>query len=59
MKKLLDKYVLTPLLKRHNKKLWKLQENRSFLEQLCITNRTLDLDKYLRLMEMVKRKYKK
>lgn len=55
----LDKKIFTPLLKRHNAKLWQQWEDRNFLESLCIENRTLDLDKYLKLMSMVKRKYKK
>ena len=51
--------ILNKLIDLNNKRITKKVDNHNFLESLCIDNRTLDLDKYLRLMKMVKRKYKK
>ena len=59
MRKWFDKHLFVPLLERRNARFWEKQENRDFLESLCVSNHTLDLDKYLQLMKMVKRKYKK
>lgn len=55
----LDKKVVVPYLKWNNKKLFQQWEDRKFLESIFIENGVLDLDKYLRLMKMIKRKYKK
>lgn len=55
----LDKKVVVPYLKWNNKKLFQQWEDRKFLESIFVENGVLDLDKYLRLMKMIKRKYKK
>lgn len=57
MKKLLYK-INCKLIDIHNRKIEKEMDNYKFLRSLCISNNALDLDKYLRLMKMVKRKYK-
>lgn len=46
------------LIKIHNQRLAKKMENYNFLVGLCTENRILDLDKYLKLMKMIKKKYK-
>lgn len=55
----LDKKVVVPYLKWNNNKLFQQWEDRKFLESIFVENGVLDLDKYLRLMKMIKRKYKK
>ena len=50
--------IIKKLIDRHNKKIEKEFDDYKFLHSLCISNNTLDLNKYLRLMKMVKRKYK-
>lgn len=46
------------LIKIHNQKVTRKLENYNFLVNLCIEDRTLNLDKYLKLMKMIKKKYK-
>ena len=46
------------LIKRHNKKVDKEWNNYRFLVDLCLEGRTLNLDKYNRLIKMVKKKYR-
>lgn len=53
MKKLLYKIIDI-----HNKKIEKEFDDYKFLQSLCISNNTLDLNKYSRLMKMVKKRYK-
>lgn len=50
--------IIKKLIDRHNKKVEKEFDNYKFLQSLCISNNTLDLNKYSRLMKMIKRKYK-
>lgn len=58
MKKWYQKFVCY-LIDKNNKRMNVRANDRKFLESLCIVNNTLDLNKYLRLMKMVKNKYKK
>lgn len=46
------------LIKIRNQRIAKKMENYKFLINLCVENKTLDLDKYLKLMKMIKKKYK-
>ena len=46
------------LIKRNNKKVDKEWRDYCFLIDLCLEGRVLNLDKYDRLLKMVKRKYK-
>ncbi len=46
------------LIKIHNQRMARKMENYKFLVNLCTEDRTLDLDKYLKLMKIVKKKYK-
>ena len=57
MKKLLYK-ISYKLIDIHNKKVEKEINNYKFLQGLCISNNTLDLNKYSRLMKMIKKRYK-
>ena len=57
MKKLLYK-ISYKLIDIHNRKIGKEIDNYKFLQGLCISNSTLDLNKYLRLMKMIKKRYK-
>lgn len=57
MKKLLYK-ISYKLIDIHNKKVEKEINNYKFLQGLCISNSTLDLNKYSRLMKMIKKRYK-
>lgn len=57
MKKLLYK-ISCKLINIHNRKVEKEIDNYKFLQSLCISNDTLDLDKFSRLMKMVKKRYK-
>lgn len=58
MKKWYQKFVCY-LIDKNNERMNIRANDRKFLESLCIVNNTLDLNKYLRLMKMVKNKYKK
>lgn len=57
MKKLLYK-ISYKLIDIHNRKVEKEIDNYKFLQGLCISNNTLDLNKYSRLMKMIKKRYK-
>lgn len=57
MKKLLYK-IKNKIININNRKIEKQMSDYIFLKDLCTTNNTLDLNKYLRLMKMIKRKYK-
>lgn len=57
MKKLLYK-ITCKLIDISNKKIEKQIDNDKFLQSLCISNNTLDLNKYSRLMKMIKKRYK-
>ena len=57
MKKLLYK-IKNKIININNRKVEKQMSDYIFLKNLCISNDTLDLNKYLRLMKMIKRKYK-
>ena len=57
MKKLLYK-ISYKLIDIHNRKVEKEIDNYKFLQSLCISNSTLDLNKYSRLMKMIKKRYK-
>ena len=46
------------LIDLNNKKVDAEIDNYYFLKNLCISNGVLDLDKYSRLLKMIKRKYK-
>jgi hypothetical protein len=46
------------LIDLNNKKVDAEIDNYYFLKGLCISNGVLDLDKYSRLLKMIKRKYK-
>ena len=50
--------LINYLVKRNNEKISQTWDDYNFLEELCIEGRTLNLDKYHRLMKMVKRKYR-
>ena len=50
--------IINYFIERHNKKIEKEINNYKFLESLCLEGQTLNLDKYNRLMKMIKRKYK-
>lgn len=61
MKSLLRKIkyeIQNKIININTEKIAKRMDNYFFLRGLCTTNNTLDLDKYLRLMKMIKRKYK-
>ena len=57
MKKLFYK-ISYKLIDIHNRKVEKEIDNYKFLQGLCISNNTLDLNKYSRLMKMIKKRYK-
>lgn len=57
MKKLLYK-ISYKLIDIHNRKVEKEIDNYKFLQSLCISNYTLDLNKYSRLIKMIKKRYK-
>lgn len=57
MKKLLYK-ISYKLININNRKVEKEIDNYKFLQGLCISNNTLDLNKYSRLMKMIKKRYK-
>lgn len=57
MKKLLYK-ISYKLIDIHNKKVEKEINNYKFLQGLYISNSILDLNKYSRLMKMIKKRYK-
>ena len=57
MKKLLYK-ITCKLIDINNRKIEKQIDNDKFLQGLCISNNTLDLNKYSRLMKMIKKRYK-
>lgn len=57
MKKLLYK-IKNKIININNRKVEKQMNDYIFLRDLCTINNTLDLNKYLRLMKMIKRKYK-
>lgn len=57
MKKLLYK-ITCKLIDISNRRIEKQIDNNKFLQSLCISNNTLDLNKYSRLMKMIKKRYK-
>jgi uncharacterized protein YerC len=57
MKKILYK-IRCKLIDLNNKKVDAQIDNYYFLKDLCSSNGVLDLDKYSRLLKMIKRKYK-
>lgn len=57
MKKSLYK-ILSKIIDIHNAKIEKEIDDYNFLRNLCISNNSLDLDKYSRLIKMVKKRYK-
>ena len=57
MKKLFYK-ISYKLIDIHNRKVEKEIDNYKFLQGLCISNNTLDLNKCSRLMKMIKKRYK-
>lgn len=58
MKKLFWK-VLSKLVDRHNERVAREIEDSKFLESLCTSNGTLNLNDYSKLLGMVKKKYLK
>ena len=46
------------LIERHNQRIDRKIENYNFLVGLYIENKTLDINKYSKLMKMIKKKYK-
>lgn len=54
MKKLLYKII-----EINNKRIKRQSDNDKFLRSLCTSNNTLDINKYIYLMSMIKNKYKK
>lgn len=57
MKKIINK-IIDFLIQKNNKKISKQWNDYCFLQELYITNGTLDIDKYNKLLSMVKRKYR-
>ena len=57
MKKMINK-IINFLIQKNNKKISKQWDDYCFLQELCITDGTLDINKYDRLLSMVKRKYR-
>ena len=53
------KKILYKIIKINNKRIEKQKDNDKFLRSLCTSNNTLDINKYIRLISMVKNKYKK
>ena len=53
------KNILYKLISLNNNKVQKKWDDYRFLVNLCTENRTLDLDKFNRLLKMVKRKYRR
>lgn len=43
----------------HNARVERIMDDYYFLRSLCIEDRSLNLNKYCRLMDMVKRKYRR
>ena len=56
--KTMKEKIINYILKKHNEKITKKINNIKFLEGLCTENGTLNLNKYYRLIKMIKRKYK-
>ena len=52
------KKIINWLIKRNNKKVDKEWSDYCFLRDLCLEDCVLNLDKYNRLLKMVKRKYR-
>ena len=50
--------IINCLIKRHNKKVEKEWDNYCFLVGLCLEKETLNLNKYNKLMKMIKKKYR-
>ena len=57
MKKIFNK-ILDYIIKKHNEKVTEKIENIKFLEEICTENGTLNLNKYFKLIDMIKNKYK-
>ena len=57
MKQLFYK-IRCKLIDLNNKKIDAKMDNYYFLKDLCASNGVLDLNKYSRLLKMIKRKYK-
>ena len=57
MKKIYWKIILK-IIDRHNRKLTIKIDNEKFIQELCTVNRELDLDKYSKLIKMLKKRYK-
>ena len=57
MKKIYWK-IISKIIDRHNRKLTIKIDNEKFIQELCIVNHELDLDKYFKLIKMLKKRYK-
>ena len=57
MKKIYWK-IISKIIDRHNRKLTINIDNEKFIQELCTVNRELDLDKYSKLIKMLKKRYK-
>ena len=57
MKKIYWK-IISKIIDRHNRKLTIKIDNEKFIQELCTVNRELDLDKYSKLIKMLKKRYK-
>lgn len=53
------KKILYKVIKINNQRIEKQRDNDKFLRSLCTSNDILDINKYIRLVSMVKNKYKK
>lgn len=50
--------IISKIIDRHNRKLTIKIDNEKFIRELCTVNHELDLNKYLRLTKMLKKRYK-
>lgn len=50
--------IIAKIIDRHNRKLTIKIDNEKFIQELCTVNRELDLDKYSKLIKMLKKRYK-
>ena len=57
MKKIYWK-IISKIIDRYNHKLTIKIDNEKFIQELCTVNRELDLDKYFKLIKMLKKRYK-
>lgn len=50
--------IISKIIDRYNHKLTIKIDNEKFIQELCTVNRELDLDKYFKLIKMLKKRYK-